>query len=253
MIEQDIAVFYNGHLGTDLDFMNAAKTSLYTSSDEINLNLMERLGWSEPPHTSPFEHCYFRTIIECPLYIAMEVLRHRTFSYNMVSRRYTSQNITWFMYDQLKFQNKKNKQGAVGDLPKKLNDDLIKRMRLHTSNSEEFYNELIDLGVAREQARVVLPQNLMTRFWMSGNFKNWVGFLKLRDHPAAQAEIQLVARKIGEMMRPYFPEGMRILFDGNTKTKLNNDDLDWLLESLDPNIDDGYCQTIIDKLEKLRK
>lgn len=116
---------------------------------------------------------------------------HRTFSYNEVSRRYTSDEIEFYFPKEWRLQDTKNKQGSSVDrFDNASNNYWNEQLRIQIQNSIDLYNEMIDDYVAREQARMVLPQNLYTKFVMYGNLRNWLHFCELRSDKHAQWEVQ---------------------------------------------------------------
>ena len=141
-------------------------------------------------------------------------MRHRTFSYNEISRRYTSKDLDFYTPSVFRKQHETSKQCSDGSVEatedfkaKFIFQDIHKR-------SLQAYNDLIDAGVARELARGVLPQNLMTEFIMSGNLRNWAHFLKLRLGHDAQEEVQLISQEIRDIMIEKFPvSGAKLLED----------------------------------------
>jgi thymidylate synthase (FAD) len=158
----------------------------------------------EEKHSSPFEHSGMTVRISCPLYIAMQILRHRTFSYNMVSRRYTSAEIEFHKVHFYRPQADKNLQCSkpeVHDRSDKWGDEVLK----HTEAALKLYEDMIADGICREQARTVLPQNLMTTFWMTGNLWNWAKFLSLRTGDHVQLECYEVAKSIQDVLTECFP------------------------------------------------
>ena len=78
-----------------------------------------------------------------------------------------------------------------------------------------FYKDLIEYGVCREQARGVLPQNLMTEFYMTGNLRNWAHFVELRQHEGAQVEVQEVAQYISDILKEKFGYAAEVLLTSN--------------------------------------
>ena len=216
-----IAVRYIAHMGNDLTTVNAARISFdvtKTELDERDLKLIDYLAKHE--HMSPFEHCALSVMIECPLFIRSQIHRHRTFAYNEVSRRYTDDNLEFYVppRDDIRAQSKSNKQASEGPIDEaqaRYAEDAIKHAHAYAL---EFYEQLIRLGVAREQARGVLPQNLMTRFYMTGNLRNWAHFVRLRDHSHAQREAQYIAQAVKGIMLERFPNASAALFRHQTKS-----------------------------------
>ena len=125
--------------------------------------------------------------IKVPLFVARQHMRHRTFSFNEISRRYTSNKIEFYLPENVRMQDTKNRQASLDEtfnpviefekyetnpFPfQKINSTAL---RLHTEQSLTLYDKLIGQGVAREQARMVLPQNLYTTYWCTSSMHNWV-------------------------------------------------------------------------------
>lgn len=211
----NIKAIYVNHMGNDLTIVNAARISFGNLSDtltEKDVKLIDYLA--KHKHFSPFEHCQLSVLIECPLYIRSQIHRHRTFAYNEVSRRYTEEDIQFYIPPQedLRSQSKSNKQCSEGVIDKSsaaLAYNIIKDAH---SYAHSYYKQLISLGVSREQARGVLPQNLMTKFYMTGSLRNWAHFVHLRNDAHAQKEVQCVAQEIKLILFNLFPKASEALF-----------------------------------------
>lgn len=207
-----LKVSYVQHLGTDLTVVNSARISLGTESqilEEKDTKLIKFLADNE--HMSPFEHNVLTVIIECPLYIRSQIHRHRTFSYNEISRRYTAENLEFFVPETMRKQAKSNRQASEGELDDRAAQTAIVLMEEAHKQAREFFDDLIALGVPREQARGVLPQNLMTKFYMTGNLRNWAHFVKLRLDKHAQGEVQVIGKQVLEILQEKFPEATKAL------------------------------------------
>lgn len=210
MIRSDLAVHYINHMGDDRTVVNSARVSynkqIQTLADK-DRSLLVYLARNK--HFSPFEHCVLSVLIECPLYIRSQIHRHRTFSYNEISRRYTSDNITYYLPPLDREQDTINKQSSIV-----IDSTMtIETMRLIVESAIQTYNRLIDTGVAREVARSVLPQCIMTKFYMTGNLRNWHSFIELRMSHRAQYECQIIAEKIHAILLAYFPKSYEALHE----------------------------------------
>lgn len=202
------------HMGNDLTIVNAARVSFNKTSDEFtdkDKKLVKYLA--EHEHMSPFEHCVATVIIECPLYIRSQIHRHRTFAYNEVSRRYTSEGLDFYVpsIDDIRKQSKSNRQASDGLLDEKESQEIIDLMIKWHNDAINLYNLLLDRGVCREQARGVLPQNLMTKFYMTGNLRNLVHFIRLRTHDGAQKEVRDLAFQLEAILANLFPNALEAL------------------------------------------
>ena len=172
-----------------------------------DVKLMRYLA--EHKHMTPFEYQHATFLIEVPLFIRSQIHRHRTFSFNEISRRYTSDDLGFWIPDTFRGQSKSNRQASDGEL-----DDQRKVKAAYTSSITEilaWYEDLLAAGVAREQARAVLPQSLLTRFYMGGNLRNWAHFIELRRDEHAQYEVQVPAMRIAEVLRDLWPESCEAL------------------------------------------
>lgn len=199
-------VVYIDHMGTDLTVVNSARISMNRDSDKLiekDIKLINYLA--DHQHYTPFEHCILTVLIECPLYIRSQIMRHRTASYNEVSRRYTEEDIDFYNPKVYRKQHKSSKQCSDGDL----NDDNNFKAQVITQSIHQkcfdSYKELISLGVSREMARGILPQNMMTKFYMTMNLRNWAHFLKLRLDNHSQLEVQEIAKEIEKIIINKFP------------------------------------------------
>lgn len=195
-------------MGDDKRAVNAARVSFlkddFESSDLTDRDEKLIRFLVSHKHTSPFEHMYATFRIKCPLFVRAQIMRHRTFSYNEVSRRYTDENVEFYLPSKLYKQAEKNLQCSSDESPD--NEYILKSIYKHsTEASFESYNILLDNGVSRESARMLLPQNMYTTFWMSGNLHNFLKFLQLRLDKHVQYETVRVAQGIEEQLRERFP------------------------------------------------
>jgi thymidylate synthase (FAD) len=203
------------HMGSDLTIVNSARVSFgknKESLDEKDKKLIKYLV--KHRHTSTFEHnaATFRFVV--PLFIRSQHHRHRTWSYNEISRRYTDINMKFYVPRGFRQQHQDNRQASTdnivvpllsSDTPGKspqAADDLV---RAHHRNSINLYDKMIESGICREQARGVLPQNLYTEYYGTCNLNNLLKFIDLRIHDGAQWEIQKVAQAILEITTELWP------------------------------------------------
>lgn len=193
------------HLGSETTIVNAARVSfgkLKSAMDEKDVTLLHYL--IENRHTSPLEHLVFTFSVHCPLFIRGQWHRHRTWSYNEISRRYTEIDLEFYTPPVLRKQAETNRQASV-DSPDFDDASLREEIRAHNLKSLEFYNRLLERGVCREQARGVLTQNMMVTFWGTVNLSNLLHFMELRDSEHAQWEIRQYAQAIKKLIKPIVP------------------------------------------------
>lgn len=234
-------VDYVQHYGDDLIVCNAARVSFDKKSDweivgyDDEYDVGGRAVSSFPirklsakdeklihylakhKHTSCFEHIGATLKLKVPIFIARQIQRHRTFSYNEVSRRYVDSAPEFFWPDKWRKRADNVKQGSSDDevtslglrgfrevTPQEAADKLVE-------HAMTLYNTMLEEKVAPELARMILPQNMYTEFYMSGNLRAWAHFLELRLDGHAQKEVQDVAKMVKEILDPLFPVSMKAL------------------------------------------
>ena len=209
-------VEYVEHMGSDLSVVNSARVSfgkhkqLLDEKDEKLINYLIKHR-----HTSTLEHCVVTFRFKVPLYVRSQHHRHRTWSYNEISRRYTEYNIEFYEPKQFRTQHKSNRQASNVDalIDPPIHPDKIINSKLrcsqalakHHKESLRLYEDMMSVGVCREQARGVLPQNMYTEYYGTCNLSNLLKFVDLRIHEGAQVEIQEVAKAILKITKNLFP------------------------------------------------
>ena len=193
------------HLGEEISIVNAARVSfgkLKNDMEQRDIALLKYL--IENKHTSPLEHVVFTFSVHCPLFIRGQWHRHRTWSYNEISRRYTEIDMEFYTPENLRQQADNDRQASVDSAD--FNDSALRELISgHNQSSFALYEELLAKGVCREQARGVLPQNMMVTFWGTVNLGNLLHFLDLRDSEHAQWEIREYAIAIKKLIKPIIP------------------------------------------------
>lgn len=199
------------HMGSDKTVVNAARVSFGRDNDatlnDRDVKLITYLA--EHGHMSPFEHVVFTFKVKCPMFAAVQHLRHRTQSYNMISRRYTSENIEVYVPQDINSQSVSNRQCSAGvhvDAAQ-LREELTEAVE----SSLCTYNALVDAGVSREQARNVLPMCLYTEYYTTVNLRNLCQFVQLRDSDHAQLEIRRVAQAMRTLAANVAPISIQAL------------------------------------------
>ena len=149
--------------------------------------------------------------IQCPIFTARQIMRHRTFSYNEISGRYAE--LAGGYYVPLKWykQDTSNKQGVGNEV---VGEDTLDYL-VAIQDIDAIYHRLLDSGISREQARMVLPVSTFTSFFMTGNLLNWAKFLKLRLTEHAQYEVWWIASFIAEYISNIYPELWEIIGRGD--------------------------------------
>lgn len=173
-----------------------------TYMKEADKKLIKYLA--EHKHTSCFEHQAATLRLKVPIFVARQIQRHRTFSYNEVSRRYVKDELEFYWPDKWRKAADNVKQGSSDETVDRA-DHIQYCVEKTIEGSLITYQQLLDGGVAPEQARMILPQNLMTTFYMSGNLRNWQNFLQLRLDPHSQKETRDVAVMIAAIIKELWP------------------------------------------------
>lgn len=171
-------------------------------------------------HWSPFEHGYITMDIETSKAIGIQLLRHRSFTFQEFSQRYQDVNKVsdegMFEEIEIRRQATDNRQSSEEvfdpELPnpmgwnylmpntvsKQLEEDFLPRV-------QQLYKDMLEVGVAREQARMILPMATKTRIYMTGNVRSWIHFIGLRDDKHAQKEAQELARAVKAILIKELP------------------------------------------------
>ena len=200
------------YMGSDLTIVNSARVSFGKHKSEIDDKDRKLIKYLlKHKHTSTFEHNVITFRFKVPLFIRSQHHRHRTWSYNEISRRYTDFNLEFYEPNQFRKQSESNRQASTDEWfnpefevvghPVSASD-LLKQ---HHDASLYVYNKLLELGVCREQARGALPQNLYTEYYGTVSLRNALHFIELRSHDGAQWEVQQVAKAMLEIMRSIWP------------------------------------------------
>jgi thymidylate synthase (FAD) len=199
-------------VGSDLSVVNSARVSFgkhKTELDEKDKKLIKYL--IKHKHTSTLEHCFVTFRVKVPLFVRSQHHRHRTWSYNEISRRYTDFDIQFYEPSTFRTQHKSNRQASnasdlIDPVLSQWETSAAVAMRHHHQASLQLFEELIESGVCREQARGVLPQNMYTEYYASANLNNILKFIDLRTHEGAQWEIQEMAKGMLEIITKLYPE-----------------------------------------------
>ena len=166
-------------------------------------------------HWSPFEHSHATFEIETSKAIGIQLIRHRSFSFQEFSQRYQDVNRLGDIFEpiELRAQCEDNRQSSteiIDPIIRGINPNIESTLaggavNGFLSKAHDLYNQLLEAGVAREQARMVLPLATTTKIHMTGSIRSWIHFLELRDDSHAQKEIQMVAKGIKNIFIKEFP------------------------------------------------
>lgn len=201
------------HMGGDTQVVNSARVSYGKQVDHLSdkdIRLIKRLMADK--HVSVLRSTVFTFRVACPMAIRNQWYRHviggayanDQIGWNEISRRYTSFNRQYYIPSEFRGQDPDNKQASVpleGDEQEMLRELFAAVIDV----AEKNYGELLAMGVAREQARLVLPQALYTEFLWTVSLQGVLHFLDLRDKPEAQWEIAAYAQGIRDLITPIVP------------------------------------------------
>lgn len=202
-------------MGNDLSVVRSARVSYDAAwragedegSDTRLINYLARNH-----HTTPFESVEFQFEVQAPIMVFRQWHRHRTWSYNEVSARYTVLPDLWYTpaVEQITEQSKNNKQQRTDQQIE--NAETCRRIMAQScKDSYRDYEKLLSLGSPRELARGVLPFFMYSRMFAKVDLHNLGKFIQLRDHAHAQYEVQVYARAMAELARPVAPVAVEAL------------------------------------------
>lgn len=158
-------------------------------------------------HWSPFEHSFMTFDIETSKAIGIQLLRHRSFTFQEFSQRYQDvQTISEDMYEgfNLRKQHANNRQSSDQDIDKS-QDFFYDLINDHLANTTKLYNKMLEYGVSRETARMILPMCTKTKIRMTGSVRSWIHFLEVRTESHAQLEMQELAKEIKKLVYNELP------------------------------------------------
>lgn len=198
----EVASIHPERWGNDLDVVNAARVSFHKISEEFTEQDAKLINYlAKHKHHSPFNHTFLSFRIKAPIFVARQLVKHKFLPWNEVSRRYVDSEPEFYFNENWRKRANNVKQGSSQEFV-----DVNTWWTQHTvSLLLQEYNRLLDLEVCPEQARMVLPQNMMTEWIWSGTLGAFLDMLVLRLDPHTQFETQLVAKFIAGYVKQHFP------------------------------------------------
>lgn len=214
------------HMGSDLSVVNAARVSFDKESEwyftdggggsndgaylsPADTKLINYLA--KHKHYSPFNHTFLTFRIKAPIFVARQLVKHEYMPWNEVSRRYVDSEPEFWMPDKFHARAENVKQGS-GDVHEST-DLWLTAMEVSTEAAFLLYKDMIDDGVAPEEARMVLPHNLMTEWIWSGTLKAYHKMLSLRLDSHTQRHTREVAELILPQIEKVFPVSIKALME----------------------------------------
>jgi thymidylate synthase (FAD) len=164
-----------------------------------------------PTHDTPINHGFFSFEVKCPIWVRAQLVKHEYLILSEFSRRYITDDVEFYEHD-YREAAKDKKQGSGG--PHGRSEAWRASVRYRNAESVSLYNAMVDNGVAPEQARGVLPQDLMTAFTWSGTFGAFAKMCQLRLHPEAQVETRYVAQQVYAHLVRQFPVAAPLFIHG---------------------------------------
>ena len=158
-------------------------------------------------HWSVFEQAFMTLEINTTRGLAAQILRHRSFTFQEFSQRYSDVNLLdeEIPIPNLRRQDKSNRQNSIDDLSEEQTQILQEQIRLHFSQAKDLYEKLLSQGVAKECARFVLPLAPPTRLYMTGSCRSWIHYINLRSGHGTQKEHMDIANACKDIFREVFP------------------------------------------------
>ena len=231
-----IEVTYIDHMGSDLSVVNAARVSFGKRSDwewsdeegatnytfgqedgKIHLKLSDRdtklINYlAKHNHKSPFNHTFATFHVKAPIFVARQLVKHEYMPWNEISRRYVDETPELYIPDEWRGRSADKKQGSDG-VVNDIRPSVAKNM---VESSLQDYEYLLAKGVAPEQARMILPQSMMTEWYWSGTVYAFAKMCQLRCAKDTQQESREVAMQVSEHMEKLFPVSWDALWEHGT-------------------------------------
>jgi thymidylate synthase (FAD) len=195
-----------------------------SSKNQDNPNIKGLLKYCiREGHWSIFEMCNLCIEINTTRAISAQILRHRSFSFQELSQRYAKIEKKHLSNDaealpdyfDLRRQDHKNRQNSIDDISEETKKRLNNSVRMTLLEIDRCYQNLLDNGVAKECARMILPMNSPTKLYMNGSIRSWIHYLKVRCHPSTQREHRDIALQIKDIFQKELPIIYDAVFNQN--------------------------------------
>ena len=202
--------------GSELDIVNAARVSFSKETElmqDADIKLLKYLAKNK--HMSPFRHCHISFHIKMPIFVMRQFVRHRVgIEINEMSGRYVEfEDDSFYLPRPFRLQSTNNKQGSAEDLNE---EDNLVALRLYADSCQiafDTYKRLIDMGVAKEMARMCLPLSLWTEIRVTMSLEAIAHFIRLREDGHAQYEIRKYSDAIKQIAMAEFPNALPTLLE----------------------------------------
>ena len=192
----------------DAEKMMAYVARVSNPNNQENPNYAKLLGYCiKHNHWSVFEQAFMTLELETTRGVAAQVLRHRSFTYQEFSQRYADSSMLaeTIPLPELRRQDTKNRQNSIDDIDPFVKQEFEIKMRKHFDEAMVLYQSMLDMGIAKECARFVLPLATPTRLYMSGSCRSWIHYITLRSANGTQKEHMEIAEECKKIFAEQFP------------------------------------------------
>ena len=217
-----IEVTYIDHMGNDLSVVNAARVSfgkksklecidmvkgkfVLSNKDQKLINYLAKYK-----HKSPFNHSFVTFHVKAPIFVARQLVKHEYMPWNEISRRYVDDEPEFYQPDEWRGRSEDKKQGSDGVV------EVLHDVKHLSDMMANLYEDLVEEGVCPEQARMVLPQSMMTEWYWSGTLYAFAKMCQLRCAKDTQQESREVAYQVAEYMEKLYPVSWDALWEHGT-------------------------------------
>jgi thymidylate synthase (FAD) len=221
MKKSDIKVELINHMGDDLSVVNAARVSFHKESEwggtcfdpALKISDANLIGYlARNKHFSPFNHTFISVRVKAPVFVARQLVKHKFMPWNEVSRRYVDEEPEFYFPKHWRKKAENVKQGSSEEAVY-CSDEWMRGAEYHIKTLALMYDNMLDSGICAEQARMILPQNMMTEWHWSGTLGAFADMLRLRLDPHTQKETREVAEAIKGLVEPLFPVSLKALLE----------------------------------------
>ena len=205
---------YIDHMGSDLTVVNAARVSFAKEAEELGTKDQRLIRYlAKHNHWTPFSHPQITLRYTVPIVVARQEFKHTIgFSRNEVSRRYVDDAPEFYEPKSWRARPEGSvKQGSAGDVDSQNQFDWLYKEACGVAR--EIYFQMLESGIAPEQARMVLPQGMYTSYYVTGSLAAFARMCKQRSDSNAQVEIQELAKQVSDIIEPLFPESWEALMN----------------------------------------
>ncbi len=201
-----VTLLGSDNIVNDIAFMARVSNPTNQHNEKTSEKLVKYL--IKHKHWSPFEMQSLTLEINTTRDIAHQIVRHRSFAFQEFSQRYADPAAMGFPYElrETRLQDEKNRQNSVETEDELLNKHWIQQQKRVMDVADGVYKWAIGVGIAKEQARAVLPEGLtLTRLYMAGTIRSWIHYIDVRSAPGTQKEHMEIARQCADAIEPIFP------------------------------------------------